>query len=153
MPVAPHLTLLSSVYLPTPPKPSKLHSRIYKHSSDGVGIGFFDTGTATTLTPNASDFVGHILPTAVDTLNGLTSSTTAAGEGKVEWTVCDALGTTRTIQTKALYVPSATIRLFSPQSYFQENASGSLRLDSTGVQFTLFDDMKLEYPTTKGTTC
>ena len=72
-----------------------------------------DTGASVSLTPNEKDFIGKIRPCGIKQLNGLSDTTEVIGEGVVAWTVRDALGTTRVIQTKAYYVPATTIRLFS----------------------------------------
>ena len=40
-------------------------------------------------------------------------------------------GVVRTISTKAYYVPDASIRLMSPQRYFQEQESGHATFDGT----------------------
>ena len=46
------------------------------------------------------------------------------GKGLKEWEIRDLWGVTHVIQTEAYYIPKATIRLFSPQSYFQEQQGG-----------------------------
>lgn len=46
-------------------------------------------------------------------------------------------------------VPSATIRLFSPQVYINNNSTACLVLDSTGLQFTLKCGMGLHFPISK----
>ena len=83
-----------------------------------------DTGASFSLTPFKSDFVGPLRRSEISTLKGLSSTTTVEGIGTVEWTIRDVFGLVRTIRVSAYYVPSATIRLFSPQVYFQENNIG-----------------------------
>ena len=80
-----------------------------------------DTGASFSLTPFKSDFVGTLRRSEISTLKGLSSTTTVEGIGTVEWTIRDVFGLVRTIRVSAYYVPSATVRLFSPQVYFQEN--------------------------------
>ena len=54
------------------------------------------------------------------------------------WLIEDFNGITRSLTTTAYYVPEATIRLFSPQVYINENpTNSSLFLDSTGLALTL----------------
>ena len=68
------------------------------------------------------------------------------GQGKVSWTIRDVTGNTRIVETTALYVPDATVRIFSPQSYFQENKQGSLMLNKFGTTLTLADQSTLQFP-------
>ena len=80
-----------------------------------------DTGASTTITPILSDFVTPIKPTSLQHIKGLSGNARVMGEGIVEWYIVDYWNVTRKIRTKAYYVPAAQIRLFSPQSYFQES--------------------------------
>ena len=79
-----------------------------------------DTGASFSLSPYKSDFVGPLRRSDVPSLKGLSATTTVEGIGTVEWTIRDVFGLVRTIRVSAYYVPQATIRLFSPQVYFQE---------------------------------
>jgi hypothetical protein len=83
-------------------------------------------------------------------LNGLSSTTAVEGYGTVEWTIRDLFGTTRTIRTEAYYVPQATIRLFSPQAYFQETNAGQYLMTAQRSVLTLADGSKLEFPYNPG---
>ena len=68
-----------------------------------------------------TDFVSAIKPCDVAHINGVGNSKHAiCGIGLVEWTIIDANDEVFVIQTLAYYVPSADIRLFSPQTYIQE---------------------------------
>lgn len=58
----------------------------------------------------------------------------------------DALGTVRRIKTEAYYVPDASIRLFSPQRYFQERQRGHLHLDKDAVELETEDGTSLRFP-------
>ena len=64
--------------------------QIYSAANDELPI-VIDTGASTTLTPNASDFIGAIRPSPKTQVKGLTSTTTVAGTGAVQWTIRDAL--------------------------------------------------------------
>jgi hypothetical protein len=89
-----------------------------------------DTGASLSLTPIWDDFIGNLEETPLSKLIGLSSKTEVIGVGTVEFTIQVLFGVVRTIHTRAYYVPKATIRLFSPQSYFQEQDAGSCMVTS-----------------------
>ena len=105
-----------------------------------------DSGASISLTANYNDFVGPIRPATITELQGLSHTTKVHGVGKVEWTVRDVFGATRTIKTQAYYVPEATVRLFSPQTYFREQQKGYLRLDHSSTTLELSDGYLLQFP-------
>jgi len=105
-----------------------------------------DTGASMSLTPNIKDFRGPLVPSTTNELRGLSHSTPVMGMGYVEWTVRDIFGVIRTIRTKAYYVPSATIRLFSPQTYFREQNAGNLLVTAKSTVLTLSDGSDCEFP-------
>ena len=105
-----------------------------------------DTGASVTLTPNVNDFIGPIEPCDLLQIHGLADASNVSGAGLVKWTVIDVFGCVRTLRTWAYYVPSATIRLFSPQTYFKENPGSSLYLDSSKTVLTTSDHDELEIP-------
>jgi hypothetical protein len=109
-----------------------------------------DTGGSKSVTPVIEDFIGELRPADVNDLQGLSTSTSVLGVGTVRWTIRDVFGCTRTIETEAYYVPHATIRLFSPQRYFQENDAGSFWCDSRRSILTLADGSDLEFPYNQG---
>jgi hypothetical protein len=88
-----------------------------------------DTGASVSVTPNPDDFTEGIRTSTMTELKGLNDVTTVQGYGPVNWTIYDSNDVVRTIRTTAFYVPEASIRLFSPQSYFQEVNGGSLLVD------------------------
>ena len=88
-----------------------------------------DSGASISLTANYNYFVGPIRPATITELQGLSHTTKVHRVGKVEWTVRDVFGATRTIKTRAYYVHDATVHLFSLQTYFREQQKGHLRLD------------------------
>jgi hypothetical protein len=45
-----------------------------------------------------------------------------------------------------LYVPEGSIRLFSPQVYFQEQRRGHAKIGATGLSWTLTDNTILRFP-------
>ena len=107
----------------------------------------FDSGASMSVSMDESDFIGKILPTN-DSLGELTSdgSNSSMGVGKVRWMVRDAFGREKFIETAAYYVPQARVRLFSPQTFFQEyfdstgKDSGEYVLTRTGSKFVFPDD-------------
>ena len=105
-----------------------------------------DTGASWTVTPNTRDFVGEIQPAEFGELNSLDGKIQVHGIGNVEWLIEDMNGTVRVLRTQALYVPSAGVRLFSPQSYFKENLAGSLLCTHDKCALTLPDGDRLEFP-------
>jgi hypothetical protein len=59
-------------------------------------------------------------------------------------------GSVRTIRTRAYYIPDAAIRLFSPQTYFQEGQLGKCQVNAQQTSITLHDGSILEFPYTGG---
>ena len=105
-----------------------------------------DTGASISLTPSRSDFISEIAPCSLKHITGLTGKTVVTGKGTVEWEVRDVLGVRKRIRTVAYLVPDASIRLFSPQCYFQENHAGSLLVQHSKTILTLADKTTLEFP-------
>jgi hypothetical protein len=60
--------------------------------------------------------------------------------------VREMLGNKRKISTTAYYVPEASIRLFSPQTYFKEKKAGSLHITHDLTTLTLKDGSQLYFP-------
>jgi hypothetical protein len=104
-----------------------------------------DTGASWSVTPRVKDFVSPIEP-AIDSLRSLSGSIKVHGVGTVEWLIEDQLGITKTIRTRALFVPTGEDRLFSPQTFFKENNGGSLHCCTDGVMLTLPDDTTMSFP-------
>ena len=106
----------------------------------------FDTGCSTSVTPFAEDFVSEIKPADIQDLTGLTDAPKVEGFGYVEWPIRDVFGQVAVIKTSAYYVPEATIRLNSPQTYFQENQGGCCTLDHSQLTFTTAKGNILRFP-------
>ena len=96
--------------------------------------------------PSHLPLVGLIRPATITELQGLSHTTKGHGISKVEWTVRDVFGATRTIKTEAYCVPDATVCLFSPQTYFQEQQKGHLTLDHSSRTLQLHDGSTLQFP-------
>jgi hypothetical protein len=110
-----------------------------------------DTGSSITLTPILSDFVGPLVPTALTELKGLKSKTHVVGQGVIEWPIRDYWNVPGIIRTTAFYVPNASIRLFSPQSYFQEHKNqGRCVIEGRKATLELHDNTVLEFPYNPG---
>ena len=133
---------LSSQYpnLPQLRQPRILHA-------EGAYPIVIDTGASNSVTPNATDFVDGMVSGNLPDLRGLNHTTTVAGAGLVEWTVYDIHNRVQTIRTWAFYVPDATIRLFSPQAYFQEQGGGDLHctMQDTTLQMPTGELMVFPY--------
>ena len=73
-------------------------------------------------------------------------TTPVYGEGEVLWDIEDFYETRRSVITDAYFVPSATIRLFSPQVYIGTNSTTNMTLDRSGLQLTLKCGTILDFP-------
>lgn len=128
---------------------TRKRSAYFSNKEDDVPI-VIDTGASLSVSPFESDFVSNIRPTETDDLQGLSGATEVKGRGKVRWTIRDVFGSVRIIETEAYYVPRASIRLFSPQRYFQEQDAGEYWCDSQRSVLTLADGSSLEFPYNPG---
>jgi hypothetical protein len=99
---------------------------VYCSHKEGYVPIVIDTGASVSVAPVLTDFIGPLRPCATANLKGLSGSTEVIGEGTVNWLVRDVFGNKRKIRTTAYYVHEASIRLFSPQTYFKEKKFGSL---------------------------
>jgi hypothetical protein len=120
-----------------------LSSEQHKHDVPIV----FDTGASMSVTPFEDDFVEQMQPPEHDSLTGLSEKTPVLGQGLVEWIIRDPFGHVGVIRTTAYYVPSAKIRLFSPQKYCMENKKGSKHGgDHEAITFTTATGEDLVFP-------
>ena len=126
--------------------PSDLQHPHVLHAAEGAYPIVIDTGASVSVTPNASDFVGGLATDNLPDLRGLNHTSKVAGTGLVEWSIYDVHGRIRKIRTRAFYVPDATIRLFSPQSYFQEQGGGDLRCTRFDATLTMQNGEALVFP-------
>ena len=88
-----------------------------------------DTGASLSITPFLEDFEDQPEATTLKELQAISSSTKVEGVGTICWKVIDYYGMVYTIKTKAFYVPSAHIRLFSPQVHFRQSSEGTLTMN------------------------
>jgi len=105
-----------------------------------------DSGASVSLSPCFADFIHGICPSSLVDLRGLDGTVAVSGEGFIEWCVFDIHNIIQTIWTRAFFVPSAEIRLFSTQSYFQEGNSGSFEMEAIVTKLTLHDGSCLFFP-------
>ena len=106
-----------------------------------------DTGASISLTSDKDDFVGPITECEWKNLDGIAGAKVLiVGVGQVSWPIRDFFGNVEHVLTKALYCPSATIRLFSPQTYFVEHDSGTCSLDKSQVKLVLENGRSLYFP-------
>jgi hypothetical protein len=110
-----------------------------------------DTGASVSLTPVLSDFTGPLVPTQLTELKGLTAKTHVIGKGFVKWPIRDFWNVPGVIKTSAYYVPNASIRLFSPHCYFQENDNqGRCVIQGCKATMKLPEKTILEFPYNPG---
>ena len=109
-----------------------------------------DSGCSISLTPFMEDFVTPLEPASVEEMEGIGNKVKVHGKGWVEWRIRDVYGRIIVIKTQAYYVPCAKIRLFSPQTYFQENKGGSCLLEWDKVTLTAPDGTEGEFPYNHG---
>jgi len=105
-----------------------------------------DTGASMSITPYRQDFCSRIDKGELKELTGLSHKTRVAGVGMIKWTVRDVFGQVRSFKTKGYYVPDANIRLFSPQTYMQEQKGGKVVLTHRMTSFFLPDGFELQFP-------
>ena len=105
-----------------------------------------DTGCSFSVTPFVQDYVSSIEETDVPELTGITDVVKIHGVGWVEWPIRDIFGQIAIIRTQAYYVPTATIRLNSPQNYFNENRAGFCHFDHRKLIFATADGTELTFP-------
>ena len=76
-----------------------------------------DSGASKCITPLRSDFIKYYPSTAV--IHGLSANCNVSGEGIINWQVIDNNGNQVSIQLPGYHIPSAEVRLLSPQEYFR----------------------------------
>jgi hypothetical protein len=126
---------------------TRRRSIYFSNRADGIPI-VIDTGASMSVSPCEEDFID--LDKTKGNLSSLAGDAGYEGIGTVRWTVRDVFGSVRVIETRAYYVPSATIRLYSPQQYFQEHNAGELWSNARRTVLTLADGSKLEFPYNPG---
>jgi hypothetical protein len=127
---------------------TRKRSIYFSNREDGIPI-VIDTGASMSVSPCEDDFI-ELDKTNKGSLTALAGETGTEGVGTVRWTIRDVFGSVRVIETRAYHVPTASIRLYSPQQYFQENDAGELWCNARLTVLTLADGSKLEFPYNSG---
>ena len=115
-----------------------------------------DTGASCSVTPNPLDYTERPTVADIDRMEGLSGNTAeVVGIGPVLWDIEDCKGIRDAVETTAYLVPSANIRLFSPQVYVAEQASKQnthcrLVIDTEGAALTLANGTILRFPIAQG---
>jgi hypothetical protein len=114
-------------------------------TSDSLHIPIaVDTGASLSLTPFLDDFDNTPNKSELKELQAVSSATKVEGIGTVRWKVIDSA--VHTLKTKAYYVPTAHIRLYSPQAHFRESSEGSLDLNLETLTLRFPNKVKLVFP-------
>jgi hypothetical protein len=86
-----------------------------------------DSGASKGLSPIRSDFIQF--RQLKSKITGIGAQSEIGGVGIVRWKIIDQHGKVDIIETEAYYVPSAHIRLYSPQSHFVRHKKGNMTLN------------------------
>ena len=106
-----------------------------------------DTGASVSITPILEDFVTPLDKTNIPEMRGVTELVQVIGTGTVEWTIRAPDNRICIIRTQAHYIPTADIRLFSPQTYFREQSNGSFcEFDHNSITLHLKHQGRYSFP-------
>ena len=106
----------------------------------------WDSGATYAITPHIEDFIPESYETISSSVRGLTSTTPITGRGTVRWRFKDINGIPATIEVFAHHIPSAEVRLLSPQHYLQCAGGGTYTLTKDASIFTFKDGTQLHIP-------
>ena len=118
-----------------PADPNRHVSIFHTKSSTQIHPLVFDSGASISITPIKADFIEPLQPSPITSIRNLTGSTDIQYCGKVRWTVTNSDAKPVDIETTALFLPEAEVRLFSPQQYFDEHDRGVFYMDRKGSCF------------------
>ena len=139
-------TLLTKLNVERPPELGGLHGTFLAEGEHSANVPIIiDTGASFSLTPFWEDFVSPIEDPDIEHMYGLADSVAVKGSGWVEWKVRDNLGQVALVRTRAYYVPTATVRLLSPQVYFGLQNGGSCTFDSDNMTMNTPDGLELNF--------
>ena len=105
----------------------------------------FDTGATISVSPDIKDFISYD-EVKVPGLTNITGTSPVQCRGDVKWILYDDKGFPHEIVTKAYFVPTAKVHLFSVQ-YYLSNAQGSFLQEGNKAHFMFQDDSKLSFST------
>jgi hypothetical protein len=116
-------------------------------TSDSLHIPIvFDTGASLSLTPFLDDFDNTPDKSELKELQAVSSATKVEGIGTICWKVIDLYGAVHILKTKAYFVPTAHIWLYSPHAHFRESSKGSLDLNLETLTLRFPKKVKLVFP-------
>ena len=138
----------SNLNLPIDPDLSSSPRHVYftQNMSHPETMIILDSGATFAITPHLADFLPGSYVSITSTVRGLTSTTPIIGRGTVRWQFRDVHGVPATLETFAHHIPSAEVRLFSPQHFLQCTGGGESRLSKDTSFLTLKDGTTLEIP-------
>jgi hypothetical protein len=113
---------------PTRPNEPVVSTNSQRDYNEDLSI-VIDTGASWSVTPFLMDFVSSINESCLDSLHSLDGQIQVCGKGTVQWTVQDQMGVVRTLRHTGLYVPRASVRLFSLQWWWDVMYSAGNRID------------------------
>jgi hypothetical protein len=130
---------------PTRPNEPVVSTNSQRDYNEDLSI-VIDTGASWSVTPFLMDFVSSINESSLDSLYSLDGQIQVCGKGTVQWTVQDQMGVVRTLRHTGLYVPRASVRLFSLQTYCMEHNGDGMLCTPQGIVLTLNDHSTLCVP-------
>ena len=101
-----------------------------------------DSGASTSITPLRSDFITYRECSSMS-VRGLTSSNTVDGEGLIKWDVVGTEGQPVSLIVEGCHIPSAGVRLLSPQKLFRKDGGYSYQT-ANKLKLTLGDGNALD---------
>lgn len=104
--------------------------------SDTAAMLIIDSGASVCITPHRNDFITY--QNSSVQIKDLSASTAVAGEGLLEWTLQDSSGTQHTLTLPGYHMPTAKVRLLSPQILLAAHGGTSTQM-ANRVTITLGD--------------
>ena len=120
----------------------RFQSVLHVQSADNGAPIIFDSGASITITPYKEDFIGEMKTDEASIgrkqLLGISAASAVKGVGKIRLHVYTDTGAKRVLETEALYVPDARVRLLSVCRYREDYAGQkcSFVLNDNGCVFT-----------------
>jgi hypothetical protein len=94
-----------------------------------------DSGASVCITPCKSDFIPNTYRESNMKVRDLSGENAVAGEGLVRWAVLDSSGNTRVIEIAGIHIPTAGVRLLSPQVLRHTHGIGG-SIEDDGIHLT-----------------
>lgn len=116
-------------------------------NSIGHGLStplIIDSGASCCITPHRDDFSTYGDSTVK--VKDLSGTNHVAGEGMIKWLVKDRFGREVSLELKAYHMPTASVRLLSPQALFKSVQGSTGHQDITKYTIILPNDIVLEAP-------